>query len=447
MSYILCKKCAGRLRDLIRSTLTLRERYIEQLKIYKRSPEYQQYLVEKNKVLANTSTPAMCEPEIDVASLRNVNNEVRNFTKTWYSIEPFEDQNDEDDPLSIRSIALHRYERNNVYINEIFDESNVASLLRKQNRNIKYINDKLNIQKTNIENDIENEKSKFAERQSRAQERSLKFSENLNKFLQFKITVEDEQKMFENEFLFLQKKWEEHRQRQQLNSSSIQPTQQPPTSSFQQQMTQSDKYFQPQQQQSVVPTSNLPACPQQNKLLLIQDQAKQPAFDYVRQQQQQLHQAIMTSHNNTNEGQSQPQQLMRQGYRQICPPNYNPRQATMNFHSQMHQHYRIPASDVLTVDTAQQQQHQQQYNFIQTSNSHNFYQQPVATQRPISASAAMYSTHSQPSGAHHSHQINPYCYIPISQQHRTSQHQQPNSQQHVYQCIVHESILILCVTS
>ncbi|KAF4517238.1 hypothetical protein B566_EDAN005292 [Ephemera danica] len=230
--------------------------YDKSLKVYHNSPSYLAYIAAKNrgktekglKTIMGMLKPRTC---IDIAQQAAEERETHERSSGGGSkaadrridIQPAEDEDDQDDGLSVKHVAYARYLRNHRLINEIFSDAVVPDVrsvvttarmqvLKRQVQSLTMHQKKLEAELQQIEEKFEAKKRKF-------QESSEAFQEELKKVVKHCQRAVDEDtfnKMVERQYDLLRKEREERMQRalapppsapQQNAQQSSQPSPQP----------------------------------------------------------------------------------------------------------------------------------------------------------------------------------------------------------------------------
>ncbi|CAH2087825.1 unnamed protein product [Euphydryas editha] len=146
--------------------------YTEMLKVYHSSPAYIQWLAHKNKV-GNL--------EEESSSKKGSSQKEQQQQDRRIDIQPAEDEEDQDEGLSVKHVAYARYLRNHRLINEIFSDTVVPDvrsvvttarmqILKKQVQSLTMHQKKLEDELQQIEEKFEAKKRKFIESSEAFQE-------------------------------------------------------------------------------------------------------------------------------------------------------------------------------------------------------------------------------------------------------------------------------------
>ncbi|XP_041969065.1 SWI/SNF-related matrix-associated actin-dependent regulator of chromatin subfamily E member 1 isoform X2 [Aricia agestis] len=146
--------------------------YTEQLKIYQSSPAYLQWLAHKNRV-GNLDEES--------SSKKGSSQKEQQQQDRRIDIQPAEDEEDQDEGLSVKHVAYARYLRNHRLINEIFSDTVVPDvrsvvttarmqILKKQVQSLTMHQKKLEDELQQIEEKFEAKKRKFIESSETFQE-------------------------------------------------------------------------------------------------------------------------------------------------------------------------------------------------------------------------------------------------------------------------------------
>ncbi|XP_053616288.1 SWI/SNF-related matrix-associated actin-dependent regulator of chromatin subfamily E member 1 isoform X3 [Plodia interpunctella] len=147
--------------------------YTEMLKAYQSSPAYIQWLAHKSRAVGNL--------EDDSSSKKGASQKDQQQQDRRIDIQPAEDEEDQDEGLSVKHVAYARYLRNHRLINEIFSDTVVPDvrsvvttarmqILKKQVQSLTMHQKKLEDELQQIEEKFENKKRKFIESSETFQE-------------------------------------------------------------------------------------------------------------------------------------------------------------------------------------------------------------------------------------------------------------------------------------
>ncbi|XP_063537993.1 SWI/SNF-related matrix-associated actin-dependent regulator of chromatin subfamily E member 1 isoform X4 [Cydia strobilella] len=167
--------------------------YTELLKTYQASPAYIQWLAHKSRVVGNL--------EEESSSKKGSSQKEQQQQDRRIDIQPAEDEEDQDEGLSVKHIAYARYLRNHRLINEIFSDTVVPDvrsvvttarmqILKKQVQSLTMHQKKLEDELQQIEEKFEAKKRKFIES-------SDAFQEELKKHCKPAVDDETFQRMVE----------------------------------------------------------------------------------------------------------------------------------------------------------------------------------------------------------------------------------------------------------
>lgn len=171
--------------------------YEKTLKAYHNSPAYLSYIAAKNK--GQTSQQAAEERD----SYSGTKAERR------IEIQPAEDEEDQDDGLSVKHVAYARYLRNHRLLNEIFFDSivpdvrSVVTTARMQvlNRQV----ESLTMHQKKLEAELQQTEEKFEAKKRKFAESSEAFQEELRKHSQLTVDEEAYRKMVERQMDILRR--------------------------------------------------------------------------------------------------------------------------------------------------------------------------------------------------------------------------------------------------
>ncbi|XP_012551398.2 SWI/SNF-related matrix-associated actin-dependent regulator of chromatin subfamily E member 1 isoform X3 [Bombyx mori] len=147
--------------------------YTELLKAYQSSPAYLQWLAHKNRVVGNL--------EEETSTKKGSSQKEQQQQDRRIDIQPAEDEEDQDEGLSVKHVAYARYLRNHRLINEIFSDTVVPDvrsvvttarmqILKKQVQSLTMHQKKLEDELQQIEEKFEAKKRKFIESSEAFQE-------------------------------------------------------------------------------------------------------------------------------------------------------------------------------------------------------------------------------------------------------------------------------------
>ena len=165
--------------------------YEKSLKAYHNSPAYLSYMAVKNK----GQTPQQTVEERDSYSGTKADRRIE--------IQPAEDEEDQDDGLSVKHVAYARYLRNHRLLNEIFFDSivpdvrSVVTTARMQvlNRQV----ESLTMHQKKLEAELQQTEEKFEAKKRKFAESSEAFQEELRKHSQLAVDEESYRKMVERQ--------------------------------------------------------------------------------------------------------------------------------------------------------------------------------------------------------------------------------------------------------
>nr|BAN21136.1 conserved hypothetical protein [Riptortus pedestris] len=170
--------------------------YEKSLKAYHNSPAYLSYVAAKNR--GTTAQQAAEEKETyTTAKDRRI------------EIQPAEDEDDQDDGLSVKHVAYARYLRNHRLLNEIFFDSivpdvrSVVTTARMQvlNRQV----ESLTMHQKKLEAELQQTEEKFEAKKRKFAESSEAFQEELRKHSQLAVDEETYRKMVERQMDLLRR--------------------------------------------------------------------------------------------------------------------------------------------------------------------------------------------------------------------------------------------------
>lgn len=170
--------------------------YEKSLKAYHNSPAYLSYVAAKNK---GSSAQQTAEEKEVYASAKDRRIE----------IQPAEDEDDQDDGLSVKHVAYARYLRNHRLLNEIFFDSivpdvrSVVTTARMQvlNRQV----ESLTMHQKKLEAELQQTEEKFEAKKRKFAESSEAFQEELRKHSQLAVDEETYRKMVERQMDLLRR--------------------------------------------------------------------------------------------------------------------------------------------------------------------------------------------------------------------------------------------------
>lgn len=178
--------------------------YEKSIKAYHNSPAYLAYVAAKNK-----SQSAAQQAAEEKESHGTTKAERRMEAERRIEIQPAEDEDDQDDGLSVKHVAYARYLRNHRLLNEIFFDSivpdvrSVVTTARMQvlNRQV----ESLTMHQKKLEAELQQTEEKFEAKKRKFAESSEAFQEELRKHSQLAVDEEMYRKMVDRQMELLRK--------------------------------------------------------------------------------------------------------------------------------------------------------------------------------------------------------------------------------------------------
>lgn len=197
--------------------------YCEQIKAYHNSPQYQSFLSNaprkrgRDDVKQGGGNSALMSSNI-INTLNN-NNRVAGISDTalsHYAIEPAEDDGF-DDSMSLRQLALQRYNRNHRLLNEVFNEyvvpDNRSMITSQRMEQLKKQVASLESHQAKLKDELNNIEDKHEARRKKMIDAASSFNSELEKLNKFKVEDEQLKTFYTKHHEQIEKSWDEHCER------------------------------------------------------------------------------------------------------------------------------------------------------------------------------------------------------------------------------------------